>query len=69
VGLRGMCGRGKGTFGRTSSDASRTNDIIPDEADKFRSEGFNGNLSKVGSVLMVVSSHPAVDEAVFEPPS
>jgi hypothetical protein len=67
--LRGICDRGKETFELTSSDATRTNDIIPDEADKFRSESFNGNLSKVGSVLMVVSSHPAVDEAVFEPPS
>ena len=36
-------------------DFARTNDIIPDEADKFRSESFNGNLSKIGFILMVVS--------------
>jgi len=33
----------------------QTNDIIPDEASNFRSESFNGNLSKVAFGMMVVS--------------
>lgn len=43
----------------------QTNDIIPDEAEKFRSESFNGNLSKVGFVLMIVGAAAAAVALIF----